>query len=114
MNRYPDVEVNSGPRAGVPAGRRIMFANINGPQRILDELSVAASHFDIVFCCETKVTRRRHAAALRLPGYFETLLLPRGSRPNRLGMVMYSRSGLAVSRLSMFDNLWLFEYVRLD
>ena len=51
------VEVNPGPRAGVLARCRIMFANINGLHGNLDELAVAASHFDIVFCCETKATR---------------------------------------------------------
>ena len=76
---------------------RIMFANINGLQDNLDELAVVASHFDIVFCCETKATRRSRAAELRLPGYHAPVLLARGSRPNGLGMVMYSRSGLAVS-----------------
>ena len=40
----------------------IMFANINGLQNNLDELAVAVSFFDIVFCCESKATRQRHAA----------------------------------------------------
>ena len=65
--------------------------------------TVAASHFDIAFCCETKATRRRHAADLRLPGYCEPVLLPRSSCSNGMGMVMYSRFCLAVSQLSMFE-----------
>ena len=71
VTRYSDMEVNPGARAGMPAWCRIMFANINELHGNLDELTVdeltAASHFDIVFCCETKATRRRHAAELRLP-----------------------------------------------
>ena len=84
VTRYPDVEVNPGTRAGVPARRRITFANINGLHGNLDELAVASSHFDIVFCCKTKTIRRRHAAELRLTCYFATVLLPKGSCPNRL------------------------------
>ena len=65
--RYPDVEVNPGPRDVVSASCR-MFSNINGLHGNLDELAVAASHFDIVFCCETEATRRRHVAELRSSG----------------------------------------------
>ena len=57
MARYPDLEVNPNPWAGVPARCGIMFANINSLDGFLDELTVAASHFVIVFCCETKATR---------------------------------------------------------
>ena len=57
VTRYPDVEVNPGRRSGVPARCRIIFANINGLQGNLDKLAVAASHFEIIFCCETKATR---------------------------------------------------------
>ena len=91
MTRFPNVEVNPDPQAGVPARCRIIFANINGLHGNLDVLAVAASHLDIVFCCETKATRRRHAAELLLPGYCG------------LGMVMYSRSGLAVSQFFMLE-----------
>ena len=65
--------------------------------------ALAASHFDIVFCSDAKYTYLRHAAELRFPGYCAPVLLPRGSRPNGLGMVMYSCSGLAVSRLSTLE-----------
>ena len=75
-----------------------MFENIIGLNDNLDELAVGASHFDTVFYCETKATRRRHTAELRLPGYCVPVL-----HPNGLGMVMNSRSGLAVSRLSMHE-----------
>ena len=73
---------------------RIMFSNINGLHGKLDELAVTASHLDIVFCC---------VAEMRLSGYCVPVLLPRGSRSNGLEIVMYSRSGLALSRLSTFE-----------
>ena len=78
VTRYPDMEVNLGPPASVLARCRIMFANMNGLHCNLDELAVAASLFDIDFCCETKATRRHHAAELRLPDYCVPVLLPRG------------------------------------
>ena len=49
VTRYLDVGMNPGPRAGVPARSRIMIAKM----RNLDELAVAASHSDRIFCCET-------------------------------------------------------------
>ena len=58
---------------------------------------MAASLFDTVFCNETKASRRRHAAELRLPGYVEPVL-SWGFQPIGMGMiVMYSCSGLAIS-----------------
>ena len=69
MFRYPDVEVNPGPRAVAPRCCRVMFSNISGLHGNLRELAVAASRFAIVACDETKVTQRRHVAELRLPGF---------------------------------------------
>ena len=80
--------MNFGPWAWVPARCGIMFANINGLHGNLDDLAAAASHFEIVFCCETKNICRRHAAELCLPGFCAPVLLPRSTRPNGLGMVM--------------------------
>ena len=52
---------------------------------------------------EAKATRRCHAAELRLPGHCAHVLLPRGSRSNGLGKLIYSLSGLSVSRLSISE-----------
>ena len=95
--RYQKVEMYPGPRAGVPAMCIVMYSNLSGLHGSLDEIAVTAPRFDIAFCCETSATRLRHAAELRLLGYCEPVFLPRGSRSNRLGMVMYTRSGLTVS-----------------
>ena len=65
MTRYPYVEMNPDPRAGVPSRCGIMFSNMNGLHGNLDELAVAASQFVIVFSSETKTTRWRHAAEMR-------------------------------------------------
>ena len=80
VTRYLDVEVNPSPWAALLIRCRIMFSNINGLHGNYDEL-----------------------AELRLPGYCVPVLLPRGSRSNGLEIVLYSRSGLALSRLSTFE-----------
>ena len=80
-----------------------MFTNINGLHGNRDELAIAATKFDIVACYETKVTGRRHVSELLLPGFKATTLLLRGARPNGLGMALFVRSGISVSRQERFE-----------
>ena len=102
--RYPDVEVNPGPPMGARTRKcRILYSNINGLYGNLAELGVVAKGFDIVACAETKVTQRRHSCELRLPGFSSPLQLLRGSRRDGLGLALYVRSGLSVSRQSRFE-----------
>ena len=75
-----------------------MFTNFNGLHGNRDELAIAASKFDIVACAETTVTGRRNLSELLLPGFKAPTLLLRGARPNGLGMALFVRSGLSVSR----------------
>ena len=100
--RFPDVEVNPGPRVA-PQCCRVMFTNINGLHGNRDELAIAATKFDVVACAETKVTRRRHVSELLLPGFKALTLLLRGVRSNGLGMSLFVRSGLSVSRRERFE-----------
>ena len=100
--RFPDVEVNPGPRV-VPQCCRVMFTNINGLHGNRDELAIAATKFDVVACAETKVTGRRHVSELLLPGFKAPTMLLRGARPNGLGMALFVRSGLSVSRRERFE-----------
>ena len=86
------MEVNFGPRASVIAKCRTIFSNKNDLHGYLDELAVTASPFDNAFCFETKATRRYNAPELRLPGYYEPVLLSEGYRHNGLGVVRYLRS----------------------
>ena len=44
---FPDVEINSGPRA-VPQCWRVMFSNINGLHGNRDEIAIAATKFNVV------------------------------------------------------------------
>ena len=75
--RFPDVEVNPGPRVA-PQCCRVMFTNINGLHGNRDELAIAATKFDVFACAETKVTDRRHVSKLLLPGFKALTLLLRG------------------------------------
>ena len=61
--RFPDVEVNPGPRT-VPQCCRVMFSNINGLHCNRNDPAIAATKFDVVSCVETKVTGRRHVSEL--------------------------------------------------
>ena len=100
--RFPDVEVNPGPRVA-PQCCRVMFTNINGLHGNRDDLAIAATKFDVVACAETKVTGHRHVSELLLPGFKAPTLLLRGARPNGLGMALFVRSGLSVSRRERFE-----------
>ena len=82
--RFPDVEVNPGPKSA-PQCCRVMFTNINGLHGNRDELAIAASKFDVVACAETKVTGRRHVSELLLPGFKAPTLLLKGDR--EMGLV---------------------------
>ena len=58
--------------------------------------------FDVVACAEAEVTGRRHVSELLLPGFKAPTLLLRGASPNRIGMALFVRSGLSVSRQERF------------
>ena len=100
--RFPDVEFNPGPRVA-PQCCRVMCTNINGLHGNRDELTIAATKFDVVVCTETEVTGRRHVSELLLPGFKAPTLLLRGARPNGLGMALFVRSGFSVSRQERFE-----------
>ena len=50
-----------------------------------------------------QVTGRRHVSELLLLGFKASTLLLRGARPNGLGMALFVRSGLSVSRRERFE-----------
>ena len=70
-----------------------MIANINGLSANLNELSVAASKFDIVLCAETLVPARRHASEFLSPGFGSPALSLRDVRPGAHGLALYVRKG---------------------
>ena len=100
--RFPDVEVNPGPRA-VPQCCRVMFSNINGLHSNIDELAIAATKVDVVACAETNVNGRRHVSEMILSGFNAPTLLLSGARPNGHGLALFVRFDLSVSRQERFE-----------
>ena len=60
-------------------------------------------NFSILFCLTGDLLHGCGGVMLLSCTYCMPVLLPRVSHPNALRMVMYSRSGLAVFRLYMFE-----------
>ena len=94
--RYPDVERKPGPRCSAPKRLRVLYNNNNGLHYNITELGVAAVGFDLLFCVETKLTLHRHVSEL-------IYSLLRGTRPNCMGLAMYVRDGVAVTRMSSYE-----------
>ena len=87
----------------MPQCCRVMFSSNNGLHGNSDELAIAATIFDVVACAEAEVTGRRHVSELLLPSFKAPTLLLRGASPNRIGMALFVRSGLSVSRQERFE-----------
>ena len=106
--RFPDMELNPGPRVSVPRKCKYLYANINSLSANSNELSVASSRFDIVMCAETLVSTMKHAAELIIPGFgiFVEGLSLKVEGCLRLGarcMALYIREGFAASRQAKFE-----------
>ena len=101
--RFPDVEVNPGPRAGAPRKYWLMIANINGLSANLNELSVAASRFGIILCAETLVAARRHASEFLVPGFGRPALSLRDVRPGARGLALYVRKKFPAFRRAEYE-----------
>ena len=102
--RFPDVEVNPGPRTVRPRACRILCSNIRGLYGNLNDLSVAASSYDLVLCSETLVSGHRHSSELSVP-YFSRPVLrlhdpaARGSR----GLAAYVREARCATRQKRYE-----------
>ena len=102
--RFPDVEVNPGPRAAGLRTCRILCCNIRGLHGNLKDLSLAASSYDVVLCSETLVSSHRHISELAVPNFSRPMLrlhspAVRGSR----GLAVYARDGWCVSRQKEYE-----------
>ena len=75
--RLPDVETNPGPRRPVPGACRILCSNVQGLSKSLSDVAVASSQYDLLLCCETLVSDRRHISEFLVPGFGRPLLLCR-------------------------------------
>ena len=100
--RFPDIELNPGPRQA-PAKTRVMFTNINGLFGNIKDLAVASTRYDVIMCAETKVTSYRNVAEVMLPRFIKPVQILRGNRPNGLGLALYVREGISVTRFAQYE-----------
>ena len=98
LRRSGDVHPNPGPQFF-----RGLYCNIRGLKANLNDLSVASSKFDLLFCSETLVSEYRHVSELLIPNFSKPYLLRRNSIPRALGMCLYIRSSFSASRLSKLE-----------
>ena len=96
--RFPDVEINPGPRRPVAASCRILWSDVLGLSGNLSDLAMALSQYDIPLCSETLVSDLRHLSELLVPGFGRPVLLCRGKLPRARGMAPYVRDGYGAFR----------------
>ena len=101
--RFPDVEVNPGPRRAAPKKCRILYSNIRGLSANKDDLAVASVHYDVLLCAETLVSNRRHLSELHIPGFGRPICSLRGSLPRSRGLSMYVRDGFCAFRQAKYE-----------
>ena len=100
--RFPDIELNPGPR-NTPVRTRVLFNNINGLSCNIKDLAVASTRYDILLCAETKVSSYRNIAELRIPKFNKPVQILRGARPNGLGLALYVRDGVSITRMLQYE-----------
>ena len=97
-----DVESNPGPRRQLPKSCRVLYSNIRGLYKNLNDLTLAAANHDVVLCSETLVSNLRHISELIIPDFDKPFLIRRDSFPNARGMALYIRSGYSAQHLTRF------------
>ena len=98
-----DVEENPGPTHGRRRQCQMLYSNIRGLHRNLNELIVASKQFDILFCSETMVSNNRSPKELLIPGFKQPHLLKRNERERGQGMAAYIRNGFPASRKTCYE-----------
>ena len=73
--RFLDVETNPGTRCPVPGACRILCSNVRGLSKNLNDVTMASSHYKLLFCSETLVADRRHISELLVPGFGSPVLV---------------------------------------
>ena len=97
------METNPGPPRPVPAVCKILCSNVRGLAGNLNNLTVASSQYDILFCSESLVSDMRHVSELLVPGFGGPVLLCRGNMPQASGMAAYVRDGYGAFRQPKFE-----------
>ena len=101
--RFPDVEINPGPRRPAAASCRILCSNVRGLSGNLSDLAVASSQYDILLWSETLVSDLRRVSELLVPGFGRPVLLCLGKLPRARGMAAYERDRYGAFRQPKFE-----------
>ena len=96
--RSGDVHPNPGPQFF-----KILYANIRGLRGNLNDLGVASTKYDMLFCSETLVSDLRHVSEILIPNFRRPILLRRGSIPRAQGLAVYIRSSFSAARTPRFE-----------
>ena len=94
-----DIHPNPGPKKFF----KCMYANVRGLRANLDDLCLASSNCDMVFCSETLVSEHRHVSEILMPNFRRPILLRCGSIPRARGLAVYIRSSFSASRVQRFE-----------
>ncbi len=94
-----DIHPNPGPRNHCC---KALYINIRGLKANLQDVAVASSKYDIIFCSETLVSSFRHVSELLIPS-FKRHLLRRDSILRAQGMCVYLRPTCSASRITKFE-----------
>ena len=91
-----DVEPNPGPNNNGNKCR-ILYHNIRGLHKNINDLQIISRNYDIILCSETLVSNYRNVSEILLPGFTKPTLLRRDSRPRVRGLATYIRSGFSAT-----------------
>ena len=98
-----DVELNPGPVNNRARQCRLLYCNIRGLHKNIQELIAVSRHYDILCCSETLVSNFRHVSELIIPGFRKPIILRRDAIPRARGMAVYVRSDFSASHKIAFE-----------
>ena len=98
-----DVELNPGPINNRTRQCRLLYCNIRGLHKNIQELIAVSRHYDILCCSETLVSNFRHVSELIIPGFRKPIILRRDAIPRARGMAVYVRSDFSATHKIAFE-----------
>ena len=99
-----DVELNPGPPHNNRVKQcRLLYCNIRGLHKNIQDLITNSRHYDILCCSETLVSNIRHVSELIIPGFRNPIILRRDAFPRTRGMALYVRSDFLATHKIAFE-----------
>ena len=98
-----DVELNPGPLNSRARQCRLLYCNVRGLHKNIQDLAVVSRHYDVLCCSETLVSNMRHVSELLIPGFRKPIILRRDAIPRARGMALYVRSDFSAMHKTAFE-----------